>query len=433
MAEENLRNKSREEKRERLILNLAKIFCVIIAFGLWIYVMMVESPSYEETFYNVMVDLTNTDSLKQNNLAVYNGYGNLVDVTLSGKKSVISNLNASDIVVTADISSVAGESGRYNVKVNVDVPSGCKLVGTSSETVSVYLDQSSQKVVDITERRINTNLPEGTSVGTIELPVDKITVTGPSIVLARVTKAVMDIDMSGITKTTSYTARITLYDDSDTKVENPYLDYYPKEVTFTIPVSKTVSVDLGVYFKHGFLNEDNTEVTIVPASVNVTGDSDLINRGGLVDLIEIDEKTDFVGTKCNMMVTLKSVDGVTLSTGFAEVTAVIGDSIRTRKITISGDNISVKNLNEGVHYEFDKVSTEVTLLGTMEALSAISADDVTIELDLSPYFGPTTGTYYVRGTVSIDTEFENEILDVGTYEIPVTFVEYDEDADNQDQ
>ena len=433
MAEETLQNQNKAEKRDRLIRNLVKVLCVIIAFGLWIYVMMVESPSYEETFYNVMVDLTNTDSLKQNNLAVYSGYGNLVDVTLSGKKSVLSQLTAANLVVTADISSVAGESGRYNVKVNVDVPSGCKLVGTSSETVSVYLDQSSEKVMDITERRINTNLPEGSAVGTIELPVDKVTVTGPSILLARVTKAVLDIDMAGITKTTTYTAKITLYDESDTKVENPYLDYYPKEVSFTIPVSKTVSVDLGVYFKYGFLNEENTEVTIVPASVSVTGDADLINRGGLVDLIEIDEKTDFNGSKCNMMVALKSVDGVTLSTGFAEVTAVMGDSIRTRKVTISGDNISVKGLNEGVHYEFDKVSTEVTLIGTMEALSAVSADDVIIELDLSPYFGPTTGTYLVKGTVKVNTEYGDQLLDVGSYEIPVTFVEHDEDTDNQDQ
>ena len=137
MAEETLQNQNKAEKRDRLIRNLVKVLCVIIAFGLWIYVMMVESPSYEETFYNVMVDLTNTDSLKQNNLAVYSGYGNLVDVTLSGKKSVLSQLTAANLVVTADISSVAGESGRYNVKVNVDVPSGCKLVGTSSETVSV--------------------------------------------------------------------------------------------------------------------------------------------------------------------------------------------------------------------------------------------------------------------------------------------------------
>ena len=31
--------------------------------------------------------------------------------------------------------------------------------------------------------------------------------------------------MAGITKTTTYTAKITLYDESDAKVENPYLDY----------------------------------------------------------------------------------------------------------------------------------------------------------------------------------------------------------------
>ena len=114
----------------------AKILCTLAAFFLWIYVMSVESPEYEQIFSHLTVELAGTDALADKNLAVYSGYGTMIDVTLSGKKSTLSKYTEKDIPVTADLSSLFSDSssvtagGRYSVKVKVDVPSGCKLAGT---------------------------------------------------------------------------------------------------------------------------------------------------------------------------------------------------------------------------------------------------------------------------------------------------------------
>ncbi len=424
MAEEmNQKLNSSENRKNKIIQNVAKILCVIIAFGLWIYVMMVESPEYEETFRNIPVNLIKTEALDQYDLAVYSGYGTVIDVKLAGKKSILSKVTPSDIVVTADVSKTEMTADSHAIKASINVPSGCKIIGGDSVYITVYFDESSQKTVSLSERRNNTNLSDGAFVGTIEWPFEKVTVTGAGTVLNRIEKAVVDIDMSGISRTTTITQTITLLDANDNVIESPYLDYYPKEVTLTIPINKTVTVPLDAYFKYGFLGYDNTEVIISPGSVDITGDADIINKGNLVESLEIDEKLDFSGNRCDKSVQLRFVDNVSVSTTSAQVTAIIDNSIRTRKITVFEENIRDVGANPGVKYSYSKDPVTVTLMGSMDALAALSASDINIVLDLSPYFGNNKGTVMVTGTIEINSDFSGQIIEVGSYNIPVTFTE----------
>ena len=129
MAQINMKNKKKNDDSSSIGYNrtnvAVKILCVFAAFCLWIYVMTVESPEYEQTFGNVTVELINTDSLvSDSGLMLYSGYGNMVGVTVSGKKSIVSKLSDSDIVVTADVGKITGGSGRYDCKLSVDVPAG---------------------------------------------------------------------------------------------------------------------------------------------------------------------------------------------------------------------------------------------------------------------------------------------------------------------
>lgn len=400
---------------------IVKILCVAAAFILWIYVMAVESPEYETTFSHIIVQLENADELvSEKNLAIYNGYGTMIDVTLSGKKSVVSQIKDEDIVATADVSSVVSV-GRYSCKIRVDVPAGCQLVGISQETISVYADKSEQIAVELTEQRENTKLPDGCYTGAIEFPVDKISVTGPSNVLSRIEYAVVNLDLNGVLSTTTITQKVKLMNKDGSEITSPYVDYYPKEITVTIPIFKTVTVPVETYFKYGFLNSDNSVVTITPSSVDITGDSSVIDQGNLIKPIEIDDKLDFTDGICGKIVTLDTVDGVSLSVSSVEVTAEIDKSIRTRQITVPGMNIEDTGAKDGVKYTWDKSNVTVTIMGEIDKISKITADDITLVLDMSPYSETNTGTIRVRADVEIDSQYREEIIEVGTYEISVTF------------
>ncbi len=401
---------------------IAKILCVFAAFCLWVYVMMVESPEYEETFSHIVVDLVNTDELiSEHDLAIYNGYGTMIDVTLSGKKSVLSKLTDRDIVATADVGGVTEGGSRYNCKITVDVPAGCSLVGMSQETLSVYIDKASSISVDLTEIRDNTRLPEGCYTGLIEFPVDKVTVTGPTKILDTVNRAVVLIDLTGVKKTEIMTRDVYLADKNGNRIDSPYIDYYPREVTFEVPVIKSVDVPVEVLFKYGFLNRNNTKVTVTPSEIEVTGDPSVINKGNLIEPIEIDEKLDFDGLIYEATYRLDSADGVTLSATEVKVTAEIDPAIMTREISVPKENIIDSGAKEGVRYSIDRSATIVTLMGELGKISAVNPEDITLEIDMSPYSVTNKGTIKVRARVIIDSEYKDDIIEIGSYNIDVTF------------
>lgn len=431
MAQINTKNKKKNDDGSSIGYNrtnvAVKILCVFAAFCLWIYVMTVESPEYEQTFGNVTVELINTDSLvSDSGLMLYSGYGNMVGVTVSGKKSIVSKLSDSDIVVTADVGKITGGSGRYDCKLSVDVPAGCKLISLSQETISVYVDTASTASVKLTEKRDNTNLPDGCYVGAVDYPVDMITVEGPEKIVSRIAEARFNNDMNGITKSVTVTQRVYLVDAYGNKIESPYVKYYPREVTVDIPVLKSAEVPIEVVFKNGFFNYDNTNTTVTPSTVRVTGEPEKIDAGNLIERVEIDEANDYLTAgsdelKCTKKVALKAVDGVELDTDTVEIVSVPSSSIKLRRITVPGQNIIDTGGKSGVSYTWDHTPVTVSVIGSLEAVSSLSADDITLRFDMSPYSETNTGTTEVRAEVIIDSDYKDELLAIGYYEISVTF------------
>ncbi len=401
---------------------IAKIFCVLAAFCLWIYVMQVESPEYEQTFTHIIVNLTNTDELvSEKGLAIYNGYGTMIDVTLSGKKSVVSKLSEKDVVATADVSAIDEGGGRYDCPITIDVPAGCQLVGMSQKTISVYFDEASQIAIDLSEVRENTNLPEGCYTGVVDFPVDKVTVKGPSKVLESIDKAVVRLDLSGVTGTVSMTEQVVLLDKHGTELESPYIEYYPREIAVTVPIYKRMSVPVEVRFRYGYLSAENTTLIVSPSVVEVIGEPSVIDAGELFEPVIIDEKTDFIGDTYRHTVSLEVKSGVTCSADRIDITAVRDDTLKTMQLTVPGKNIEDTGGKDGVAYTWDRSPVTVTICGPIDNIVRISPEDITLRLDMSPYSETNTGNIKVRAEVVIDSAYNEDVFEIGIYEIDVTF------------
>ncbi len=410
------------------------IICVLIAFSLWVYVMLTESPDNEQIFHHLQVELTNTDVLAKNGLSIYGGYGNLIDVTLAGSRSVLSKLTNQDIIVTADTSNCT-DSGRFDCVIKVDVPPGCKLVGKSQETVNVYVDDLLTKNVALTEQRENTNLPEGCSTGTIVFPVDHIQVEGPRATVSRIEKAKVVVDLANVTKTTEFLdVPIIFVDANDTKVESTYLEYATKTVSFTVPVVKKVTVPLNVVFQQDYLSLDTCAVTLTPAEVTVTGEPDVIDRGSLIENIYIDEMTAFDKDKATKYgelsftkdVTVGHVAGVTVSPAQVNLSAVANSRFKVRVINIPSTN--VEGSGGTVNYEWVNVnnqwdngsSVEIVLIGPVNVLRQIDVADVTLRYDMSPFSETSAGsTVSANAWVEIEPPFKDQVLALGSYTVSV--------------
>ena len=99
------------------------------------------------------------------------------------------------------------------------------------------------------------------------------------------------------------------------------------------------------------------------------------------------------------------------------------DSIKTREITVPGENIKDTGGKTGVQYSWEKDPIVVTIMGPIDAISKISPEDITIKLDMSPYDGSNTGGIRVRAEIDIDSQYADQVIEVGYYNVLVTIYE----------
>ena len=72
------------------------LLALVVSFGLWLYVITVENPNSETTFYNIPVVLDNESVLTDRGLMVLNSKNPTVTLKLSGNRSHLNKLNSGE-------------------------------------------------------------------------------------------------------------------------------------------------------------------------------------------------------------------------------------------------------------------------------------------------------------------------------------------------
>ena len=125
----------------------AALFSLIVAFGIWLYVITTVSPGSEDTFSNIPVTLQNEAALSERGLMVTTQDVPTVTLRLSGNRSDLIKLNSSNIVLTADLSGIY-EPGERKLTYNIAFP------GDIANNAFVVESQSPQYVTVDIERKI---------------------------------------------------------------------------------------------------------------------------------------------------------------------------------------------------------------------------------------------------------------------------------------
>ena len=106
--------------KEKMFKNLSlKILSAVFAVVLWTIIVNIYDPTTSYTFSNVTVQLINTESLTDKNYSYEVVEGGKISVYVSGPKSVVTNIKASDIVATADLSKISAFADYVDIHVSV--------------------------------------------------------------------------------------------------------------------------------------------------------------------------------------------------------------------------------------------------------------------------------------------------------------------------
>ena len=399
---------------------IPKILCVLAAFVLWIYVMQVESPEYEQEITSVPVELENAASLSEaSGLSVYSGSGNRISLTVAGKKSIVSKLKAEDVSAYIDLSRVK-EAGRHSLDVSVDLPDDVTLVDCEPSTVTVYVDEMDSISLPVSEKLVNFVLESPYELGEIAFEFDTVNVTGPKNRISNLAGAVVTINMEDRKSTFVTNSAITLVDKSGNLSDMNYLSMSESEMNVTVPIYLTKDVPVEVRFKYGLVDASHVKVTCEPSSFSLKGDAAKFSGGtSLIEKIEIDE-TAVIETPYTEIREVVVRDGLTASaeSTSVKITVEYDSTVKTRQIAVS--DIKVKGAPSNLKYEIADGNILVMLRGNASEIDSVKASDISATIDLEGFDSSSSGVITKNATVTVNAQDADSVFVLGTYPVKIT-------------
>ena len=249
---------------------LARVVCLLVACGLWVYVMTDQNPIVER---NVEVRLQQMNL--PNNMMVFNA-PNKVMVKVRGTRTKVSDNLENRIIASLNLKSVT--EGQQTLPVKVSFASGDVVQVIPSE-VSVYVDTVSEKKVPVITRIVGA-VSIDLTIGQSKITPAEVTLRGATHRIDKVNKVVAPIDVTD--HSGDFQAESELVAVSDDGYDIPNMKIIPERVmVHATMVSQMLSVDVPVKLVvSGDLPKGVTvtKTEILPDKVRITAPPSLLKE-----------------------------------------------------------------------------------------------------------------------------------------------------------
>ncbi len=254
----------------------------VVAFVLWLWVAIEQSPIVTRVVENVPVTIEN--SVSQNKgLQVFGKDSFNIDITVTGKKYIVSSLKSSDFQVIAKTDTITN-SGKAQLKLYVQAIEESidfTISDYSESSIEVFFDKLESKDIDVKfSMPSNVSVKKDCRLGDPEiLNSNKINVSGPSSILNNIEYIEADIYITNNYITSSQerlTADFSIktkdnseIDTSMFKFNEEDFDLLSESCKVNIPLYRIVTLDAAVKFENvpPEISTDSLSYIITPSKV----------------------------------------------------------------------------------------------------------------------------------------------------------------------
>lgn len=293
--------------RKYIINNIGyKILAVVFSFLLWLVILNITDPEYTRTLSNIPVQIINEDLILDGNHVYTIASGDVTNVIVTGKRSIISTLTPMDFIVTADFEELSITNAvPIKVELSSDKARYASQVSVSTRDNSMIInleDMSSVQIPVTLEYR--GAAPDDIVIDEANLFPKKVNLSAPRSVTEAAGDAVIFADASQITEDTTIflIPEIRNADGSFVKPSTDVtLDVDEIMVEFLTSVKKNVPIKVNVQGdpEKGYLF---TGLELSQDTITVKGAADVIN--GLESIELPPELMDLTGAKEDVFVEL---------------------------------------------------------------------------------------------------------------------------------
>lgn len=400
---------------------------LIIAFCLWIWVAIDKSPEIQRVITGVPVKINLENSIPQQlGLQIFGESEFTVDVTVTGKKYIVSSLTAENIQVEANTNYV-NSAGTKTLQLKVSPSAGSDdfdIAAVSSTYVEVFFDTYKEMEFSLNsdiKSSLKSIVPDGCLMGDVVFSKNTVTVSGPTTEINRISEVKASVNVDNVLeKTTTFNPVVELITNDGSKLEYSKIFSDATEITLTVPVLKIVSLPTAIEFKNApsYFIENPLAYTITPATVNVAVPVDAIETTkqfvvDTIDFSDIGNNYNTFNVEANSINSHKITDESVKNFRIR----INGSAFGTKTITVPASNIVLKNDRNDFNVALaSNGNIAVVVNGPQTSVDKITAENILIQVDTADKV-ITKDTSVIQGTAIISTE--SDCWGFGKYDIKV--------------
>lgn len=364
------------------------LFSLILAFGLWWYVISAVSPGFTDTIYNIPVVLDGESALNDKGFMVTEMSVNKVALKISGNRSNVVKINAENTTVRVDVSKINETGTQIPMSFTPSFARDFNTTGINvelSQPSAIYLNVSKflAKEVPVEIRWIG-SAGDGFITDRENRVLDHsfVTISGPEEVVDTITKAVIDVDLSGRTESISENFAYTLCDAADAPVDARLVTTDVESIRLDVKIQIVREINLTYNLvEGGGAKASDVTVTLSQNTLRVAGSESALDSLGdtfVVGTINLAELTHS-GT-VSLPINLPA--GVRNLTGENEITAEVTlNGLSTKELTLT--NIRAINAPAGSRADIITKSMVVTVRGKTSDVTRVIGQSIRVVVDLT--------------------------------------------------
>lgn len=427
-----------ENKNPRKVVYI--LLSVLVAVAFWIYVDEFghngTARIIEHEVTEIPIEYIKEETLAERGLMLLEeDTSETVDLTLEGKRRLVTELDRSKIRITADLSTIT-EPGKQSVILTTDYRNQD---GRYSDirTVRRSLSRALVNIVELYTREVEVrcelvgNVADGYSAGQMQLSHQTVQIRGQAEDIDPVSYAKVTLNIGKDAKNSiSEALTCQFYDKNNRLLDSTGIKPVEETVQVTLPVYVTKELKLAVGFKESpGVSSDNLDFTISPGSIIVSGEAGKLQDVEMIMLGEFD-LLDLLGSdSATHSYPIIIPDGCQNLSGVTRATLEVSfKDMKTARVETS--QFQYLDPPEGKTVTILTETLPIRIFGTSADVDAVTGEDITVMLNLGEYSG-ASGNYTVPA--AIDMISSGNVGVSGTYEVQINISEDVPEADDSTQ
>lgn len=401
-------DKDSYENKERKITSV--ILSLVVAFGLWWYVVNNVSMEDDITFNNIPVVREGESVLNEKNLMITELSAESISMNLAGSREDLNKVDSSNMSVKINLSNIEEPGERIPLTYTPSYPAtvantAFEVSHKNPSVIFVSVDYRRTYEIPVNVKWTGTRSEDYLyDTENYTLDYTTVTITGPATVADQIKSAQVVIDLSKRTESFSESFRYTLCDAEGEPVDAKLITTSIEEVQLTAQIQQIKEVDLVADVVYGGgATPENTTITLSPEVIRVSGGEAVLEELGDTYTVCAINLADIEKSSNELKYTINLPEGVTNQTGVSEVVVTVRfNGLKTRDFVV--EKIEMVNVPEGMIAEIINANLTVRVRGPEEELNRLTEKDISAVVDLS---SAEVGTATYKANIVINEEFPN--------------------------